>query len=314
MVAHGEGAEAADVEVRIERKSCLYGSPRLVQHAETRQSSRKTEMHDGVVPVCVEAPAQPDDSFGIKVELHLGEADPRHPSGGQGIARRKAECLLNVYFGFLATADKDLRGADHAMGVSQVSIQCQCPLAFGNALRSAIGQYLDGSKQHMGARMLRRQPERHPSRFERISEGLFNATLAATALVVLAIPLLVVAIAIKLSSRGPVFFRQVRVGYRGRPFRIYKFRTMEQECRTSESGTLFDDNRRATIVGRVLRDWKIDELPQLVNVLAGDMNIVGPRPEVPEFVGKYCEPDKSIILSVSPGITDFASIRFRHEE
>jgi lipopolysaccharide/colanic/teichoic acid biosynthesis glycosyltransferase len=89
---------------------------------------------------------------------------------------------------------------------------------------------------------------------------------------------------------------------------------MEQECRTSESGTLFDDNRRATIVGRVLRDWKIDELPQLVNVLAGDMNIVGPRPEVPEFVGKYCEPDKSIILSASPGITDFASIRFRHEE
>jgi lipopolysaccharide/colanic/teichoic acid biosynthesis glycosyltransferase len=145
-------------------------------------------------------------------------------------------------------------------------------------------------------------------------DRLFNATLAATALVVLAIPLLVVAIAIKLSSRGPVFFRQVRVGYRGRPFRIYKFRTMEQECRTSESGTLFDDNRRATIVGRVLRDWKIDELPQLVNVLAGDMNIVGPRPEVPEFVGKYCEPDKSIILSASPGITDFASIRFRHEE
>src|SRR5690349_14441174 len=67
MVAHGEGAEAADVEVRIERKSCLYGGPRLVQRAETHQRSRKTEMHNGVVPVCVEGPVQPDDSFGIKV-------------------------------------------------------------------------------------------------------------------------------------------------------------------------------------------------------------------------------------------------------
>ena len=89
---------------------------------------------------------------------------------------------------------------------------------------------------------------------------------------------------------------------------------MVEEGRISANRTIFDSNRRATTLGRALRNWKIDELPQLINVLTGDMNIVGPRPEVPEFVGKYCESDKLIILSVSPGITDFASIRFRREE
>src|ERR1700730_18699005 len=155
MVAHGEGGEAADVEVRIERKSCWYGSPRLVQHAETRQSSRKTEMHDGVVPVCVEAPAQPDDSFGIKVELHLGEANPRHPSGGQGIARRKEECLLNVAFGFLATAEKILGKTDERMGVGKISIQRQRLLKFTNALIRSFRKHLHAAQGQMGQSVVR---------------------------------------------------------------------------------------------------------------------------------------------------------------
>src|ERR1700739_4420744 len=130
MVAQGDGAVAADGEVRIERKSCLHGSPRLVKRAEPRQSSRELEMRVGVVSVCVEAPAQPDDCFGIEVELHLGEANPHHTSASQGIARRKAQCLLNVCSGFLATAEKILGKTDERMSVGKISIQRQRLLIF----------------------------------------------------------------------------------------------------------------------------------------------------------------------------------------
>src|SRR5439155_20942709 len=104
MGTGGDGAKAANGEARIERKSCLHGGPCLVLLAELRQSSGKTEMRDGIISVGFETPAQPSDRFGVGVELNFGEADPHHPPGGDGIARRKTECLLDVGFGFRTTA------------------------------------------------------------------------------------------------------------------------------------------------------------------------------------------------------------------
>ena len=120
-----------------------------------------------------------------------------------------------------------------------------------------------------------------------------------------------VAAAVRLDSRGPVFFRQVRVGRHGQLFRIHKFRTM----RVSNDGLAVSTSMdpRITRAGRILRLSKLDELPQLINVLRGDMSIVGPRPEVPAYVDHWPADIRPIILSVRPGITDPASIAFRHE-
>lgn len=141
---------------------------------------------------------------------------------------------------------------------------------------------------------------------------LFNAVAAVFGLVVLAIPFVLIVVAIKATSRGPVFFRQLRVGRGGRLFRIYKFRTTF-ESGSSEQGTGIGAPASVTSLGSFLRETKIDELPQLINVLIGNMNLVGPRPELPEFVAMYSASDRSIVLSVEPGLTDFASIRFRNE-
>jgi lipopolysaccharide/colanic/teichoic acid biosynthesis glycosyltransferase len=141
----------------------------------------------------------------------------------------------------------------------------------------------------------------------------FDRSVAALALVVLAVPFFVVMLATKLTSPGPIFFRQVRIGRFGRRFRIYKFRSMPVTS-TPDADFGFGLPGTVTPVGRFLRRSKIDELPQLINVLVGDMNLVGPRPEIPEFVAKYPSADKRIVLSVAPGLTDFASIRFRNEE
>lgn len=123
---------------------------------------------------------------------------------------------------------------------------------------------------------------------------------------------LLVALAIRLDSPGPVFFRQERVGLRGRTFRIHKFRTM----RVQGGGPLLTagGDARVTRVGRVLRRHKLDELPQLIDVLRGEMSLVGPRPEVPRYMALYPEAARRAILSVRPGITDPASIAFRDEE
>jgi lipopolysaccharide/colanic/teichoic acid biosynthesis glycosyltransferase len=139
-----------------------------------------------------------------------------------------------------------------------------------------------------------------------------DITLASLGLVSLAIPLGVIALAIKLDSPGPVFFRQVRVGRFGRPFRILKFRTMVHG-RAPNAGITVSPDDQVTRVGRWLRASKIDELPQLFNVLRGEMSIVGPRPEVPAFVEKYSEEDKRVVLSVPPGMTDIASIVYIRE-
>ena len=122
----------------------------------------------------------------------------------------------------------------------------------------------------------------------------------------------VIAGLIKLDSKGPVFFRQERVGRSFRRFRIYKFRTMvTDDARTGALITCGNDPR-ITRVGRVLRQTKLDELPQLINVITGDMSLVGPRPEVPAYVEAFRH-DFSEILAVRPGITDAASLQFRDE-
>jgi lipopolysaccharide/colanic/teichoic acid biosynthesis glycosyltransferase len=122
-----------------------------------------------------------------------------------------------------------------------------------------------------------------------------------------------IALIVKLGSPGPVFFRQERVGLGGHPFRIYKFRSMVPEAARSGTALTVRADPRITRVGAFLRRSKLDELPQLINVLAGDMSIVGPRPEVPEFMKFYTPDQRAIILSMRPGMTDYAAILFRDE-
>ena len=118
---------------------------------------------------------------------------------------------------------------------------------------------------------------------------------------------------IKLDSPGPVFFRQKRVGRHGRPFQVLKFRTMVQDAEKMGAKITVGGDDRITRCGRILRKYKLDELPQLINVLRGEMSLVGPRPEVPEYVSHYPAEIREIVLSVPPGITDYASLEFRNE-
>ena len=122
----------------------------------------------------------------------------------------------------------------------------------------------------------------------------------------------VVALLIKLDSEGPVFFRQERMGRWGRPFRIYKFRTMVHDAPCRGEPITVGDDPRITRVGRFLRKAKIDELPQLMNVLKGEMSLVGPRPEVRKYAELYRK-DYAEILKVRPGITDLASLKYWDE-
>jgi lipopolysaccharide/colanic/teichoic acid biosynthesis glycosyltransferase len=140
---------------------------------------------------------------------------------------------------------------------------------------------------------------------------IFDLTFSTLGLIALAPIFLIISIIIKLDSQGAIFFRQERVGLNGKPFRIFKFRTMK----TANSGlkiTVGSDSR-ITKIGAFLRKYKIDELPQFINILVGEMSFVGPRPEVPEYVKYYSEANRKIVLSVPPGITDLASIKFKNE-
>jgi len=123
----------------------------------------------------------------------------------------------------------------------------------------------------------------------------------------------IVAIAIKSETSGPVFFRQIRVGLHGSRFRIFKFRTMVSDAEFRGKKLTVGGDSRITKVGLFLRQHKIDELPQLFNIVTGDMSLVGPRPEVPEFVNKFTE-EYSEILKYRPGITDRTTLLFRREE
>ena len=141
----------------------------------------------------------------------------------------------------------------------------------------------------------------------------FDLLLAGFGLVLLSPLLLVIALAIRLDSGGPVLYRQERVGRHGVPFRIHKFRTMRHDPLHGGPQITVGDDARITRVGAFLRRSKLDELPQLIDVLRGRMSIVGPRPEVPRYVALYPAELREQVLSVRPGITDLASIEFRDE-
>ena len=144
-----------------------------------------------------------------------------------------------------------------------------------------------------------------------MGKRLFDLAFSALALAVLALVLLAVALWVVWDSPGPALFQQVRVGRRGRLFPIYKFRTMQAEA--AGPAITVGADARITRAGRWLRRSKVDELPQFINVLRGDMSIVGPRPEVPRYVALYPDDLRDVVLSVRPGITDIASIAFRDE-
>ncbi|GAB1381875.1 MAG TPA: sugar transferase [Ottowia sp.] len=146
------------------------------------------------------------------------------------------------------------------------------------------------------------------------AKRLFDLALALPALA-LALPLMVaITLWVRLDSAGPALFRQQRVGRHGRLFHIHKFRTMR--VRSSQAGPLITvaGDARVTRAGRWLRRTKLDELPQLLDVIRGDMSLVGPRPEVPRYMALYPDEARRLILSVRPGVTDRATIEFRDEE
>lgn len=141
---------------------------------------------------------------------------------------------------------------------------------------------------------------------------LFDITFSTIGLILLLPLFLVIAILLKSESKGPVFYKQVRVGLNSADFKIFKFRTMFVGSDKKGLLTIGDKDPRVTQIGFFLRKHKLDELPQLINVFVGNMSFVGPRPEVRKYVNLYSESDLEI-LSVKPGITDFASIIFRNE-
>lgn len=145
-----------------------------------------------------------------------------------------------------------------------------------------------------------------------MTKRMFDIVISLSALILLAPLLLVVAVLIRLTSPGPIFFRQERFGLHFKPFTIYKFRTMVADAPRLGGQITCGDDPRITTVGHFLRKMKIDELPQLLNVARGDMSFVGPRPEVRRYVEMFRE-DYREILSVRPGITDLASIAYRNE-
>lgn len=140
----------------------------------------------------------------------------------------------------------------------------------------------------------------------------FDVVASGLGLIVLSPLFVVLAIWIKADSRGPVFYRQVRVGRHNRDFRLYKFRSMRPDSDKKGLITVGGHDPRVTRSGYYIRKYKLDELPQLINVFLGDMSLVGPRPEVRKYVDMYT-PEQMRVLDVRPGITSLASIRYRNE-
>jgi lipopolysaccharide/colanic/teichoic acid biosynthesis glycosyltransferase len=149
--------------------------------------------------------------------------------------------------------------------------------------------------------------------YRNYGKRLLDVFCATAGLIVLAPLLLVVTLAVKSTSRGPALYGQERIGRDGRPFKIWKFRSMV--CGADKIGPLItaSGDSRITTIGRFLRQSKLDELPQLWNVLIGDMSFVGPRPELPFYVRDYT-PEQRQVFKVRPGITDPATLKYRHEE
>ena len=140
----------------------------------------------------------------------------------------------------------------------------------------------------------------------------FDILLSSLGLILLAPIFLIIYVVIRSSSKGPGFYSQKRIGKHGRPFRLYKFRTMRIGSDKGRLITVGGKDSRITKAGFYIRKYKLDELPQLWNVLIGDMSLVGPRPEVERYVKLYT-PSQRVVLSVKPGITDYASIAFSEE-
>lgn len=142
---------------------------------------------------------------------------------------------------------------------------------------------------------------------------IFDVSFSVIGLIIFAPVFFVVALLIKLGSKGPVFYRGVRAGKNGEPFRIFKFRTMVEDAEKIGGPSTSADDPRLTKVGKFIRNLKIDEFPQMINILKGEMSFVGPRPEVLDEVDTYSEEEKRI-LSVLPGMVDYATTKFHNEE
>jgi lipopolysaccharide/colanic/teichoic acid biosynthesis glycosyltransferase len=140
-----------------------------------------------------------------------------------------------------------------------------------------------------------------------MAKRFFDILASSIGIIFLSPFLFLIAWRIRSEDGGPIFYRGVRVGKYGSPFRIFKFRSMVVNAETLGSSSTSDDDARVTRIGKLLRKYKLDELPQLINVLIGDMSMVGPRPEVKKFTDLYTEEEK-ILLNVHPGITDWASL------
>lgn len=140
-----------------------------------------------------------------------------------------------------------------------------------------------------------------------MAKRIFDIILSGIGLVVFSPVILTIAIIIKRTSPGPVFYRGERTGLHGKPFRIFKFRSMIVDAEKTGVLSTTKEDARVTPIGRFVRKTKLDEIPQLINVFIGDMSVVGPRPEVKKFTDMYTE-DEKVLLSIRPGITDYASI------
>ncbi len=145
-----------------------------------------------------------------------------------------------------------------------------------------------------------------------MTKRLMDVVFSLVGLLVLSPLMLLIAVLMKQSSPGPVLYAGTRIGRFGKPFRLFKFRTMVVNADKIGGPSTADDDPRVTRVGRVLRRYKLDEIPQLINVLKGEMSFVGPRPEVASEVEMY-SPEQRRLLEVLPGITDWASMRFHNE-
>lgn len=143
---------------------------------------------------------------------------------------------------------------------------------------------------------------------------LFDFLVSIFGLIVLSPLFLIISILIKIDSEGPIFYRGVRIGQFGKPFKIFKFRTMIKNAEKIGGTSTSADDPRLTRVGKFLRKYKLDELPQLINVLKGEMSLVGPRPEVKMYIDMLKPEEREKILSVKPGMTDLASLWDFHEE
>jgi lipopolysaccharide/colanic/teichoic acid biosynthesis glycosyltransferase len=161
---------------------------------------------------------------------------------------------------------------------------------------------------------MREAARAHPGRGtgQRLAKRAFDLFVGSVALVVLAPIFLLLAVAVMIDSGGPVLFKQERVGRGGRPFRMYKIRSMVRDAERMAANVSASGDPRVTRVGVHLRRWHLDELPQLFNVLKGDMSLVGPRPETPEYVARYTE-DERQVLAVKPGVAGPSTLAFMDE-